>query len=70
MIQSSDNTQNLNFDLTQKAFPIKLLLKDEKDMFAASKKSIDATDGYSVKIDGQYLVDGNSVKVQHEQQIK
>jgi len=62
-VESKNENRNKNFQLNKKKMPFKLSLKDENDIFSSSRKSIDSSKGYTVRINGYYISGKEKIEV-------
>jgi hypothetical protein len=60
----------MKFNIDYESMPLKIRLQDNNDMFATSKKSIDTSNGLSIKIKGYYIVDERLISVNETKKIK
>jgi len=62
-VESQNGNKNMNFPINNKKMPFKLSLKDENDIFSSSRKSIDSSKGYTVRINGYYIIGKEKIEV-------
>jgi hypothetical protein len=69
-VENSYREQNVKFNVDDEAMPLDISLQNNDDIFASSKKSIDTSNGLTVKISGFYKVNGRLISVDETKKIK
>jgi hypothetical protein len=70
LVENSNGEHDMKFDFDDEEMPLDIPLQDTNDIFASSKKSIDTSNGLTVKINGYYKINGRLISVDESKEIK
>jgi hypothetical protein len=70
LVENSNGEHDMKFDFDDEEIPLEISLQDTNDIFASSKKSIDTSNGLTVKINGFYKVNGRFISVDESKKIQ